>query len=77
MFSIFLLAEYLPDALKTNCRKCNEKQREGAIKVVRFLEKNRPDDWKKLLDKWDPKRTLFEDFKKNHKDIYDKVFEKQ
>lgn len=47
-------SEFLPDALKTNCGKCSQKQKDGARKVIKFLVKNKPDVWEKILKKLDP-----------------------
>nr|CAD7409210.1 unnamed protein product [Timema poppensis] len=44
----------LPDALKTDCEKCTEKQRTTSQKVMKHLMKTRPDDWAKLTKKYDP-----------------------
>ncbi|XKL59038.1 hypothetical protein PGB90_000054 [Kerria lacca] len=68
------LKEILPHALQTNCVKCNEKQKNGAIKVVKVLERDHPEEWKVLLTKWDPNGKLFEEFKKTNKELYEKIF---
>ena len=59
----FFISALLPDALATACSKCSEKQRNGAIKVIKALEKDHPDEWKKLLNKWDPDGKKMESFK--------------
>nr|CAD7449777.1 unnamed protein product [Timema bartmani] len=46
--------DLLPDALKTDCEKCTEKQRTTSQKVMKHLMKTRPDDWAKLTKKYDP-----------------------
>ncbi|XP_046999600.1 ejaculatory bulb-specific protein 3-like [Schistocerca americana] len=48
------LKETIPDALVTDCSKCNEKQKEGSNKVIRFLIQKRDDLWKPLQAKYDP-----------------------
>nr|SAJ59013.1 putative chemosensory protein [Triatoma brasiliensis] len=48
------LKETLPDALKTECSKCTEKQKAGAEKVLRFVIENRPDDYKQVEAIYDP-----------------------
>ncbi|CAB3384149.1 Hypothetical predicted protein [Cloeon dipterum] len=45
----------LPDALKSECSKCSEKQREGVEKLINYLIDNKPDMWKDLKAKFDPK----------------------
>nr|CAI5821714.1 unnamed protein product [Callosobruchus analis] len=47
------LKQILPDALATDCAKCNEKQKKGAKKVAEFLIKNKPNAWKELVEKYD------------------------
>ncbi|XP_069685970.1 uncharacterized protein [Periplaneta americana] len=49
------LKEHVSDALETDCAKCSDKQKEGARKVLKFLYKNKPDMWKELSAKYDPK----------------------
>ncbi|XP_049832376.1 allergen Tha p 1-like isoform X3 [Schistocerca gregaria] len=47
----------IPDALTDDCAKCNEKQKAGAEKVIRFLIKEKPDLWTPLENKYDPTGT--------------------
>lgn len=47
----------LPDALKTGCSKCNEKQKAGAEKVIKFLLEKRRADFNILEEKYDPSGT--------------------
>nr|CAD7602007.1 unnamed protein product [Timema genevievae] len=49
-----VMKNLLPDALKTDCEKCTEKQRTTSQKVMKHLMKTRPDDWAKLTKKYDP-----------------------
>ncbi|XP_073973296.1 ejaculatory bulb-specific protein 3-like [Rhodnius prolixus] len=51
------LREVLPDALKTGCSKCNEKQKAGAEKVIKFLLEKRRADFNILEEKYDPSGT--------------------
>lgn len=48
------LKRVLPDALQSNCEKCSEQQRSGTERVVRYLIKNKPDQWETLRKKYDP-----------------------
>ncbi|XP_017090259.2 ejaculatory bulb-specific protein 3 [Drosophila bipectinata] len=48
------LKRSLPDALKTECSKCSEKQRENTDKIIRFIIDNKPEEWKTLQAKFDP-----------------------
>nr|AJP61953.1 chemosensory protein [Phenacoccus solenopsis] len=49
------LKKVLPDALATGCTKCNDKQKETAQKVITHLMDKRPNDWERLVKKYDPK----------------------
>nr|SAJ59015.1 putative chemosensory protein [Triatoma brasiliensis] len=46
----------LPDALKTRCVKCSEKQRAGTEKVLRFILDKKPNDYLVLEKIYDPDR---------------------
>ena len=47
-------AELLPDAIQSDCSKCSDVQKRNSRKVITFLRTRRPQDWKKLTDKYDP-----------------------
>lgn len=49
-----VLKEVIPDALVTDCRKCNDKQKSSVRKVAVHLLKNRKSDWDALIAKYDP-----------------------
>ncbi|NP_001298150.1 ejaculatory bulb-specific protein 3-like precursor [Stomoxys calcitrans] len=57
------LKTILPDALKTECSKCNEKQKEGADKVIRFMIENKAEEWKALQAKYDPEQVYYNKYK--------------
>ncbi|XP_029726819.1 ejaculatory bulb-specific protein 3 [Aedes albopictus] len=61
------LKKTLPDALRTNCEKCSEKQRTNSRKVISHLESKKPAEWKKLLDKYDPEGIYKSKFEKLNK----------
>nr|ATU82519.1 venom POBP 2 [Lethocerus distinctifemur] len=48
------LKKVLPDALKTECSKCNEKQKKGTEKVIKFLLDKKPADYETLEKIYDP-----------------------
>ncbi|XP_045501651.1 ejaculatory bulb-specific protein 3-like [Colias croceus] len=48
------LRRNLPDAIQNDCKKCTERQKNGADKVMQFIIDNRPEDWKKLEEKFNP-----------------------
>lgn len=47
----------LPDAIKTDCSKCTERQRVGIEKVTKYLSHNKKEQWKELVEKFDPEGT--------------------
>lgn len=49
------IAELLPDAIQSDCSKCSAAQKRNSKKVINFLRTRRPQDWKSLTDKYDPK----------------------
>lgn len=50
------LKKTLPDALATGCAKCNNDQKAYAEKVINHLKTKRPNDWNRLVAKYDPQR---------------------
>jgi len=70
------LRKILPDALKTQCSKCNSKQKNTALRVVERLQRDYDKEWKQLLDKWDPKREYLNNFEKFMEDEKKKGFVK-
>lgn len=48
------LKKLLPDALRTNCEKCTERQRNGTDRVLRFIVQNKKAEWEELRQKYDP-----------------------
>ncbi|XP_050352534.1 allergen Tha p 1-like [Nymphalis io] len=63
------LKETLPDALEHDCKKCTENQKSGADKVIKHLVNKRPDLWKELAAKYDPKDI----YQQKYKDKIDSV----
>jgi len=49
------LKRVLPDALRTNCEKCTERQRSGTDRILAFLVKRKKKQWNELKQKYDPK----------------------
>lgn len=48
------LKTHIGEALKTECAKCSEKQKKGTEKVLTYIIKNKPEEWKQLQAKYDP-----------------------
>nr|AFF18071.1 chemosensory protein 4 variant [Bombyx mori]AFF18072.1 chemosensory protein 4 variant [Bombyx mori] len=44
----------IPDALQSDCNKCSDKQRENADAWIEFMIDNRPEDWTKLEERYNP-----------------------
>ncbi|XP_062130444.1 ejaculatory bulb-specific protein 3 [Drosophila sulfurigaster albostrigata] len=57
------LKRSLPDALKTECSKCSEKQKINTDKVVRFIIDKKPEEWKQLQAKYDPEDLYIKRYK--------------
>ncbi|PNF25546.1 Ejaculatory bulb-specific protein 3 [Cryptotermes secundus] len=62
------LKSHIEDALQNDCAKCSEKQKEGAAKVIKFLYKNKPEQWKELQEKYDPNNTYTKKYEDKLKD---------
>lgn len=56
------LKKNLPDALQTDCSKCSEKQRDGTEQVLRYVIKNKPQEWDALQAKYDPEHVYFKKY---------------
>ncbi|CAL1687532.1 unnamed protein product [Lasius platythorax] len=59
------LRKTLPDALSTDCSKCNDKQKAMAEKVINHLKTKRSRDWDRLLAKFDP----YGEYKKRYEQL--------
>ncbi|VVC92783.1 unnamed protein product [Leptidea sinapis] len=44
----------LPEALRTKCVRCTERQKRTAVKIIKRLKYEYPDEWAKLASRWDP-----------------------
>ncbi|KAI5733606.1 hypothetical protein M8J76_013769 [Diaphorina citri] len=53
-YNCLMDSEVLPDALKTECGGCSDKQKEGAKKIFKFLLDNKQQEWASLEKKYDP-----------------------
>lgn len=60
--SIILFVGILPEALETNCRRCTEKQKIGALRTIRRLRKEYPKVWEEVAKLWDPTGEYIERF---------------
>nr|CAD7398366.1 unnamed protein product [Timema poppensis] len=63
------LKAVIPDAMTNKCAKCNDKQKEGAKKVINYLRENKPEDWKNMQAKYDPKGEHSEELDRELKKI--------
>lgn len=48
------IAEMLPDIIQNNCSKCDETQRRNSMKVINHVRTHRPQEWRALVNKYDP-----------------------
>ncbi|KAL4708438.1 hypothetical protein ACJJTC_001154 [Scirpophaga incertulas] len=48
------LKRILPEALRTKCIRCTETQKKTAVKVIKRLKYEFPEEWAKLSSRWDP-----------------------
>lgn len=62
------LKSHVSDALQNDCAKCSDKQKSGAEKVIKFLYKNKPEQWKLLQEKYDPDNVYFKKYENKLKD---------
>ncbi|XP_049816025.1 ejaculatory bulb-specific protein 3-like isoform X1 [Schistocerca nitens] len=44
----------IAEMVKTNCGECSEGQKAGVAKFLGFISKNKPEEMKQLLAKYDP-----------------------
>nr|CAD7589488.1 unnamed protein product [Timema genevievae] len=49
-----LRADNIPDALESKCAKCTDAQKKLLRKSSKHLKENNPDEWKQLIDHFDP-----------------------
>lgn len=66
------MAAHIKDALETKCAKCSDKQKEAIRTVIRFLIKNKPDDWSKLAAKYDPEGKFAKMYEEEYKSVSSK-----
>ncbi|XP_059479527.1 ejaculatory bulb-specific protein 3-like [Neocloeon triangulifer] len=52
------LKKIIPEALKSDCSRCTERQKVQAGKVLLYLLQHRPEWWKELVEKYDPDGRL-------------------
>ncbi|XP_074034585.1 chemosensory protein 6 isoform X2 [Leptinotarsa decemlineata] len=48
----------LPEAIRTNCKKCTEKQKTVTLRSIKRLMKEYPKIWAQLQKEWDPDGSL-------------------
>ncbi|CAH1116677.1 unnamed protein product [Phaedon cochleariae] len=57
------LKDKLADAMKSECSKCSDKQREGSKKVLQFLLKNKRATFDEIESKYDPDGLYLKKYK--------------
>ncbi|KAF7997451.1 hypothetical protein HCN44_006022 [Aphidius gifuensis] len=63
-----VLKKNLPEALKTACEKCSKSQKDGGIKVIKYLREYEPKIFEILASKYDPKGTYRRRYLKSEAD---------
>ncbi|XP_049963300.1 ejaculatory bulb-specific protein 3-like [Schistocerca serialis cubense] len=63
------LKRIIPDALSSECAKCNDKQKEGTKKVLKHLINHKPDVWAQLKAKYDPDGTYSKKYENREKEL--------
>ncbi|XP_066900969.1 ejaculatory bulb-specific protein 3 [Halyomorpha halys] len=59
----FFFLDIIPDALQTECSKCNEKQKAGVEKAMKYLIEEKRDVFDRLSAKYDPKGIYLKKYK--------------
>lgn len=59
-----------PDAVATNCSKCNDFQKKNAGKVLTFVLLNYRNEWDQLVDKYDQDGNFRKIWEGNGEDDY-------
>ncbi|CAH1737627.1 ejaculatory bulb-specific protein 3 [Aphis gossypii] len=62
------LKRIVPDAIQTECAKCNERQRKQAGKVLAHLLQYKPEYWKMLVQKFDPNNVYLRKYMADNDD---------
>nr|CAD7199560.1 unnamed protein product [Timema douglasi] len=52
----------IPDALESKCAKCTDAQKKLVRKSSRHMKEHNPDEWKQLIDHFDPEGKYSETF---------------
>lgn len=55
----------LPDALKTNCEKCSERQKSATDRILRFMINNKKAEWEELRAKYDPDNIYVQKYRES------------
>ncbi|XP_057656971.1 ejaculatory bulb-specific protein 3-like [Diorhabda carinulata] len=54
--------KYIPEAIRTNCAKCSDSQKRIVKKTAKHIITNRPQDWEKIKQKFDPQGKYHQSF---------------
>uniref|UniRef100_A0A310S9T4 Chemosensory protein 11 n=1 Tax=Chrysomela lapponica TaxID=153811 RepID=A0A310S9T4_CHRLA len=60
----------LPEALRTNCLRCTEKQKTVTLRTIKRLKKEYPKIWDQLRNEWDPDDTYVTKFENTFVNSY-------
>ncbi|XP_041984367.1 ejaculatory bulb-specific protein 3-like [Aricia agestis] len=53
------LKSHMGEAVKNECAKCTDAQKNGTRKMIKFLVKEKPDMWNALRAKYDPENIYY------------------
>nr|CAD7408796.1 unnamed protein product [Timema poppensis] len=62
MLGLGLPQNNIPDALESKCAKCTDAQKKLVRKSSRHMKEHNPDEWKQLIDHFDPEGKYSETF---------------
>jgi len=51
ILSCYNFLEFIGEAVRTNCKKCTEKQKVILARVIDWYKKNQPDQWNVFVEK--------------------------
>lgn len=63
-----MVSGIVPDAIQTECAKCNERQRKQAGKVLAHLLQYKPEYWNMLVKKFDPNNVYLRKYMADNDD---------
>lgn len=69
LISLFYVLGLIPEILEKSCEECTPAEKANIGKVIRFLVKEKPDWWQKIVKIYDPNGA----FEAKYKDYLNKL----